>query len=75
MNDVVNEYNNLYHRQIKMKANDVKTRTCTEFEAENDDQNPKIRIGDGVRISKYTNLLAKRLLFKLVKRSLCDENS
>ena len=58
-----------------MKANDVKTRTCTEFEAENDDQNPKIRIGDGVRISKYTNLLAKRLLFKLVKRSLCDENS
>ena len=42
-----------------MKANDVKTRTCTEFEAENDDQNPKIRIGDGVRISKYTNLLAK----------------
>ena len=59
MNDVVNECINLYHRQIKMKANDVKTRTCTEFEAENDDQNPKIRIGDGVRISKYTNLLAK----------------
>ena len=59
LDDVVNEYNNSYHSKIKMKATDVKTSTCIDFEVTNVDQNPKFRLGDSVRISKYTNLFAK----------------
>ena len=31
LDDIVNEYNNTYHRTIKMKSVDVKDSTCIDF--------------------------------------------
>ena len=53
LDDTVNEYNNTYHRTIKMKPVDVKDNTYIDFEKEVNDKDPKIKIGDHIRISKY----------------------
>ena len=58
--DIVDEYNNTYHRAIKMKPVDVKDNTYIDFKKEVNDKDPKFKVGDHVRISKYKNILAKR---------------
>ena len=57
--DIVNKYNNTYHSTIKMKPADVKSNTYIDSSKEDNDKDPKFRIGDTVRISKYKNILAK----------------
>ena len=59
LDDVVNEYNNTYHRTIKMKPVDVKDNTYIDFEKEVTDKDPKFKIGDHVKIPKYKNIFAK----------------
>ena len=59
LDDIVNEYNNTYHRAIKMKPVDVKDNTYIDFEKEVNDKNPKFKVGDDVRISKYENIFPK----------------
>ena len=59
LDDIVNEYNNTYHRTIKMKPVDVKDNTYIDFEKEVNDKNPKFKVGDYERISKYKNIFAK----------------
>ena len=41
LDDIVNEYNNTYHRTIKMKPVDVKDNTYIDFEKEVNDKDPK----------------------------------
>ena len=57
--DTVNKYNNTYHSTIKMKPVNVKSNTYIESCKEINDKNPKFKIGDTVRISKYKNVFAK----------------
>ena len=52
-NDIVNEYNNRYHKTIKMKPIDVKSDSFTEYSEESNEKDPKFKVGDHVRISKY----------------------
>ena len=59
LDDIVNEYNNTYHRTIKMKPVDVKDNTYIDFEKEVNDKDPNFKVGDYVRISKYKNIFAK----------------
>ena len=59
LDDIVNEYNNTYHRTIKMKPVDVKDNTYINLRKEVNDKGPKYIIGDHVRISKYKNIFAK----------------
>ena len=59
LDDIVDEYNNTYHRTIKMKPVDVKDNTYIDFEKEVNDKNPKFKVGDHVRNSKYKNIFAK----------------
>ena len=59
LDDIVDEYNNTYHRTIKMKPVDVKDNTYIDFKKEVNDKDPKFKIGDHVRISKYKNIFAK----------------
>ena len=59
LDDIVDEYNNTYHRTIKMKPVDVKDNTYIDFEKEVNDKDPKFKVGDHVRISKYKNIYAK----------------
>ena len=59
LGDIVSEYNNTYCRTIKMKPVDVKDNTYIDFKKEVNDKDPKFKVGDHVRISKYKNTFAK----------------
>ena len=59
LDDIVGEYNNTYHRTIKMKPVDVKDNTYIDLNKEVNDKDPKFKVGDNVRISKYKNSFAK----------------
>ena len=62
LDDIVNEYNNTHHRTIKMKPVDVKDNIYIDFEREVNNKDPKFKIGDHIRISKYKNIFAKRYM-------------
>ena len=57
--DLVNEYNNTKHRTTKTKLIDVKDNAYIDFGKEVNENDPKIKVGDHVRISKYKNIFAK----------------
>ena len=59
VDDIVNKYNNRYHSTIKMKPLDVKSNTFTNSSKEINDKDPKFKIDDIVRISKYKNIFKK----------------
>ena len=59
LDDIVNKYNITYHRTIKMKPNDVKSRTYIDSSKEIDNKDPKFKTVDIIRISKYKNIFAK----------------
>ena len=62
LDDIVNEYNNTYHTTIKMKPIDVKDNTYINTDKETNDKDPKFKVGDRVRISKYKTFLLKATL-------------
>ena len=59
LDDIVNEYNNTYHRVIKMKPVDVKDNTYIDSMQCSNDKDPKFKVGGHVRISKYKNIFPK----------------
>ena len=59
LDDIVDKYKNAYHRTIKMKPNDVKDLTNINFKKEVNDKDPKCKVSDCVKISKYKNIFAK----------------
>ena len=64
LDDIVDEYNNKYHRTIKMKPIDVKDNIYIDSMElhsgkEGNNRDPKFKIGDHVRISKYKNIFGK----------------
>ena len=59
LDDIVTEYNNTHHRTIKVKSVNVKDNTYIDFGKEINDKDPKFKIADHVRISKYKNIFAK----------------
>ena len=59
LDDTVNKYNNTYHGTIKMKPVDVKSNTYIDYSKETNNKDPKFKVGDNVRISKYKNTFAK----------------
>ena len=58
LDDIVNEYNNKKHITIKMKPIEVKDKTYIAFGKEINEKDPKFKVGDHVRISKYKNIFA-----------------
>ena len=58
LGDIVDEYNNTY-RTIKRKPIDVKDNMYIDFEKEVNNGDPKFKIGDHARISKYKNIFPK----------------
>ena len=59
LDDIVKESNNTYHTTIKMKPVDVKDNMYIDFKKEISNKDPKFKVGDYVRISKYKNIFAK----------------
>ena len=60
LDDIVNEYDNTYHRTIKMKPVDVKDNKYIDYSKEGNDKDSKFKVDDHVSISKYKNIFAKR---------------
>ena len=57
--DIVHKYNNTVHRTIKMKPIDVTDDCYAEYNEDFNKKNPKFKVGDHVRISKYKIIFAK----------------
>ena len=52
LDDIMNEYNNTYHRTIKMKSVDVKDNAYIDSIKEVNDKDPIFKVGNHVIISK-----------------------
>ena len=48
LDDIVDEFNNTYHRTIKMKPIDVKSDSFAEYNEESNEKDPKFKVGDHV---------------------------
>ena len=59
LDDIFHKYDNTYHRTIKMEPVDLKSNTYINSSKEINDKDPKFKIGDTVRISKYKNIFTK----------------
>ena len=59
LNNIVNKYNNTVHRTIKMKPIDVTDESYAKYNEDFNKKDPKFKVVDYVRISKYKNILAK----------------
>ena len=59
LNAIVNKYNDTYHTTIKMKPIDVKDNTYINTNKEIKYKDPKFKVGNYVRISKYKNIFSK----------------
>ena len=59
LDDIVNKYNNTVHRTIKTKPIDVTGDSYAEYNENPNKKDPKFKVGDHVRISKYKNIFAK----------------
>ena len=57
--EIVNKYNNTVHRTIKMKLIDVTSDSYAEYNEDSNENEPKFKVRDRVRISKYKNIFAK----------------
>ena len=59
LDDIVNKYNNTVDRTIKIKPIDVTSDSYAEYNEDSNEKDPKFKVGDHVRISKYKNIFAK----------------
>ena len=59
LDDILKEYNNRYHTSIKMKPVNVMDNTYIDFKKEINHKDPKFKVGDHVRISKYKSIFGK----------------
>ena len=59
LDDVVNKYNNTVHITMKIKPIYVASDSYAEFNEDSNEKDPKFKVGDHVRISKYRNIFDK----------------
>ena len=59
LDHIVNKYNNTVHRTIKMKPIDVTSDSYAEYNEDSNEKDPKSKVHNHVRISKYKNIFAK----------------
>ena len=52
LDDIVDKYNNIYHRTIKMKPIDVQSDSYAEYNVDSNEKDPKFQVGDHLKISK-----------------------
>ena len=60
LDDIVNKYNNKYHRTIKLKPVDIKSSIFFDLNRDNNKEGPKFKVGDHVKMSKHKNIFSKR---------------
>ena len=69
LEDIVNKYNKRVDRSIKIKPIEVTSDSYAEYNEDSKEKNPKFKVGDHVRISKYKSTFAKDTL-KVGQRKL-----
>ena len=62
LDDIVNKYNNSYHRTIKMKPIDAKNNTYINIDKEVNDKDPKFQIGDHIKHQNTKIFLLRAIL-------------
>ena len=67
LDDIINKYNNTVRRTIKVKSVDVTPDSYAEYNEDSNEKDPKFKVGDLIRISKYKNILLKDTL-KIVQK-------
>ena len=58
---LLTKYNNTFHRTIKMKPINVISDSYAEYNVDSNKKDPKFKVGDRVRISKYKNVFLKNV--------------
>ena len=56
---LLTKYNNTFHRTIKMKPINVISDSYAEYNVDSNKKDPKFKVGDRVRISKYKKNFSK----------------
>ena len=59
LDDIVKKYNNTRHSTVKMKPINVKDNAYVNTDKKINNKDPKFKVGNRVRISKYKNVFAK----------------
>ena len=59
LENIVDKYNNTVHRTIKLKPIDITSDSYAEYNKDSNEKDPKFKVGNHVRISKYKNIFAK----------------
>ena len=68
LDEIANKCNNTYRSRIKMKPVDVKSNTYIKSSKEVNDTDPKFKVGDIVKISKYKDIFTKLKELKTLRR-------
>ena len=71
LDDIVNVYNNTYHRTIKMKPIDVKNNTYVNTDKEVNDKDPKFKVGD----HQNTKIFLLKATPQISQKNFCDQKS
>ena len=59
LDDIVDKYNNTWQSSIKTEPKDVTDSVFVEYSEDFNKKDPKFKVGDHARISKYKNIFAK----------------
>ena len=68
--DIVNKCNNAYHGRIKSNPVDVRSNTYIDFGVKNNENDPKFKVGDHVKILKYKNIFVNIFVIEKVKNTV-----
>ena len=63
---IVDEYDNTFHKTIKIKPIDIKFDSYSVYNVESNEKDPKFKVGDHARISNFSNYLCQSIYSKLV---------
>ena len=53
LDDIVDNYNNAYHRSIKMKPIDIKSDCYAEYNVDFNEKDPKFKVGEFQSIKRF----------------------
>ena len=56
---ICNKYNNTVHKTINMKLCEVTSDSHAEYNEDSNEKDPKVKVGDRVRISKYKKFFGR----------------
>ena len=65
LDNIITEYNSTYHRTIKIKFMEVKDNTYIDCIKEDNDKDPKFKVGNLARISKYIKTFLLKDVFQI----------